>query len=274
MTDLDGRVAVITGAGGGIGRATALSFTRAGARLCLFDRDGASLEQTADECRSAGAEVATAVVDQTDQGAVEAGVRIAESKYEKIDVLFANAGYGKFAPFLDQSEKEWRRHVDVNLTGTFFICQAVARSMVSKRQGGAIIVNASSGATQYTDLLSAYCSTKAALGMLVLGMASELGAHRIRVNAVLPGVIETPMTAPMLSSGTGQTAAILAATPLGRLGRPEDIAAAVLYLASEQASYVTGHSIAIDGGQTIHGYPQWYVTDYGAPNNSTWTPQP
>jgi NAD(P)-dependent dehydrogenase (short-subunit alcohol dehydrogenase family) len=176
-------------------------------------------------------------------------------------VLFANAGYGKFAHLLSQSLDEWRRHVDVNLTGTFLICKCVANAMVGRREGGAIIINCSSGAIQYTDLLGAYCATKSALLMLARGLASELGPYRIRVNAVLPGVIETGMTAPMLQGG-GHRSALVRATPVGRLGLPDDVAAAVDYLASPDAAFVTGIGVPVDGGQTLHGQPQWFAADY------------
>jgi NAD(P)-dependent dehydrogenase (short-subunit alcohol dehydrogenase family) len=142
--------------------------------------------------------------------------------------------------------------------------------MVARQRGGSIIVNCSSGATQYTDLLGAYCCTKAALWMLVRGLASELGGHGIRVNAVLPGVIETGMTSPMLSGPDDHRSALLRATPAGRLGAPDDIAAAVAYLASNEAGFVTGIAIPVDGGQTLHGQPQWYTTDYREGTTGQW----
>ena len=123
---------------------------------------------------------------------------------------------------------------------------------------------ASSGATQYTNLLSAYCVTKAALAMLVQAMASELGAFDIRVNGVLPGVIETGMTLPTLNNNAEQRQYMVRETPAGRLGRPDDVAAAVEYLMSSSAGFVTGQCLAVDGGQTLLGQPQWYRTDFSA----------
>jgi NAD(P)-dependent dehydrogenase (short-subunit alcohol dehydrogenase family) len=263
-------IVVITGAGGDIGATTARTFAASGHSLALFDRKASLLDDVAADCNALGAEVSTHGVDQTDPEAVAAGISAVVERFGTIDVLFANAGYGKFATFLDQPLAEWRRHVDINLTGTFLVCQQVARVMATGRRGGSIIVNASSGAVQYTDLLGAYCATKSALAMLVQAMASELGAYQIRVNAVLPGVIQTGMTAPMLGSNDGQAASLMRSTPLGRLGAPADIARTVQFLASDGAGYITGQSIGVDGGQTILGQPQWYVSDRRQAFSSEW----
>jgi len=268
---MNGTRVVVTGAAGDIGAAVARRLAEGGASVALFDRREDLLEATAEQCRAAGATVVTAAVDQTDPAAVEAGFAKVVAELGGVDVVFANAGYGKFAPFVEQDEKHWTRHVDVNLNGTFRICQRAAQQMIEQGTGGAIVVNASSGATQYTNLLSAYCVTKAALAMMVQAMAAELGVRGIRVNGVLPGVIETGMTAPMLGSAESQRDYLQRETPLGRLGRPEDIAAAVEYLASPGASFVTGHCIAVDGGQTVLGQPQWYLTDFTRGGDAQWT---
>jgi NAD(P)-dependent dehydrogenase (short-subunit alcohol dehydrogenase family) len=269
----DSRTYIITGAAGDIGATTARRFARQpGAKLALFDRRLDLLSKTEQSCRELGAEVISRAVDQTKPEVVEAEIADVVAAFGGIDVLFANAGYGKFAPLLSQPLDEWRRHIDVNLTGTFLVCKAVANAMVARELGGSIVVNCSSGATQYSDLLGAYCATKSALWMLVQGLASELGAHRIRVNAVLPGVIETGMTAPMLQGGSDHRAALSRKTPLGRIGAAEDVAAAVEYLSSADASYLTGIAIPIDGGQTLHGQPQWYATDYSKSHQDQWEP--
>jgi NAD(P)-dependent dehydrogenase (short-subunit alcohol dehydrogenase family) len=269
MTRFENKVCLVTGAGGDIGRATAIQFAAEGAIVALFDIQLGLLEETAARIREVGKEPRCYEVDQTSREAVEAGVAQAIGELGHIDVLFANAGYARFSSFLETSQRNWTRHIDVNLTGTFNVCQVVARHMVAHRTGGAIVVTASSGATQYSDYLPAYCAAKAAVRMLAIGMASELGAHRIRVNAVLPGAVETAMTAPALADDRHRQF-LLADTPVGRLGEPSDVARAVAFLASDDASYITGESVMVDGGQTIHGHPQWFRTDYRKPHQDVW----
>jgi NAD(P)-dependent dehydrogenase (short-subunit alcohol dehydrogenase family) len=272
MTRFHDRTVLVTGAAGDIGQATAVRLASEGARVAVADRRVDLLDDTVRLCAEQGATPFAFAMDQTDLDAVHAGVAAVEDAVGPLDGLFANAGYGKFATFLEQPWKEWKRHVDVNLSGTFAVTQAVARSMVARRSGGAIVINASSGAIQHTDLLSAYCATKAGLEMLAKGMASELGSHRIRVNTVMPGVIETGMTGPMLHGpdGDAHRDLLLADTPLGRLGEPQDIAALAAFLLSDDASFITGASVAIDGGQTILGHPRWYTTDHRAEHQELW----
>lgn len=270
MNRFEHRTVLVTGAGGDIGAAAALRFATEGAQVALFDRDPSLLADISRRCEDAGATITTAVVDQTSRDAVDAGIAHVLDIFGRIDVLFANAGYGKMSRFLETSAREWDRHVAVNLTGTFNVCQSVAVKMVEASRGGAIVLNASSGAAQHSDLLSAYCSTKAALRMLMIGMASELGMHRIRVNAVMPGVIETRMTSPMLLNNPKHREVLVAETPSGRLGSVEDVASIVAYLASDEAAFITGHAVMVDGGQTIHGHPRWFRADYTMPYEENW----
>lgn len=262
-------VSVVTGAGGDIGAATAIRLAREGSNIALFDRKRGLTESTADAVRKEGVEVECYGVDQTDRDQVDSATAAVVERFGSIDVLFANAGYGQFGLFLEMTERQWSRHVDVNLSGTFHLCQSVARHMVAARGGGSIIVNASSGAVQHADQLSAYCTTKSGLRMLATGMASELGSHRIRVNSVMPGVIETGMTAPMLAGGAHRDV-ILAETPVGRLGTAEDVAALVCFLASHDAAYITGESVLVDGGSIIHGHPRWFRNDYRNAHVEDW----
>lgn len=264
-----GKTVLVTGAGGDIGAATARRMAAEGASVVLFDRKEELLEETRAACEQTGATVLVLGVDQTDRARVDEAVAQAWTRLGRIDALFANAGYGHFSPFLAISQRDWHRHVDVNLTGTFDVCQAVALRMAEDRGGGSIVVNASSGAVTHCDQLSAYCATKAALRMLVMGMAAELGTHRIRVNAVMPGVVESGMTAPMLRDPRHRDV-LLAETPVGRLGVADDIATLVCFLSSDEAGYITGESVLIDGGQTIHGHPRWFRVDYRQAHEENW----
>ena len=261
---------LITGAAGGIGRAAARQFCREGASVALVDRDADGLGEIAEECRELGApQVLELELNQTDASAVAEAIETVWTELGRADALFANAGYGKLAPFLEVSARDWQRHVDVNVTGTFSVCQEAARRMAEDRGGGSIVINASSGAEVYADQLSAYCVTKAATRMLAIAMASELGVHRVRVNAVMPGVIETGMTAPMLADDRHREV-LTAETPVGRLGKPEDVAKLVCFLASDDAEYMTGAALMIDGGQTIHGHPRWFRLDYRDAHEERW----
>lgn len=264
-----GKRVLITGAGGGIGSAAALTLAAEGADLALLDRKVDLLTEIAGNCERLGAKVIALGVDQTSADEVEAGVAEACSQWDRIDGLFANAGYGQFAPFTETSLRNWQRHIDVNLNGTFYLCKAVSDRMRAAREGGSIVLNASSGATTYSDQLFAYCVSKAGVRMMANGMAAELGIHRIRVNSILPGVVESPMTSQMLADPRHRDV-LVSETPIGRLGEPQDIADLVAFLLSDQSSFITGAAIAIDGGQTLHGHPRWYRLDYSTPFTDNW----
>jgi len=266
-------VALITGAAGDIGQATAVAFARRGYDIAVFDRLKELLAETVLLCEAEGATVHAAAVNQTDFETVRQGIADVVTALGRIDVLFANAGYGKMAELVNEPIKEWQRHVDVNLNGTYYVAREAANAMISQGDGGAIVLNASSGASQYSDLLGAYCITKAGVKMLSVGLASELGTHRIRVNSIEPGVVETGMTAPMLHGENGENhrEVLGVNTPVGRLGSPDDVAELVTFLASnESAGFITGVSVPIDGGQVIHGHPQWFATDYRNTGKPKW----
>lgn len=267
---MENSTVIVTGAGGELGHAIALRFARDGHPVALFDRTDEGLAAAADELLEAGApRVGVYAADQSDRAAVDRAVACARSEIGPIGILVANAGYARLAAFLDMPEKTWARHVDVNLNGTFHTCQSVARTMAEERAGGSIVVVSSCLAVFHSDQVGAYTATKAALLMLTRTMAAELGVHGIRANAVLPGVIETGMTRPMLAE-EGRCAALLAETPAGRIGRPEDVAEAVHFLAGSNAGFITGASLLVDGGQSIYGQPQWIRQDRTIPHEPSW----
>lgn len=261
---------VVTGAAGDLGRSIAISLMSQGHHVSALDRNSDALIAASEEWTLAGVgeRFTTYTVDQTDRAHVEATVAQAAST-RGIRGLVANAGYVKFGGFLDMPASVWNRHVEVNLTGTFHMCQVAAQHMAESRRGGWITVISSNLALAHADQTAAYCVTKGALLTMVRSAAAELGIHRIRVNALLPGVVETSMTKFMLDASHVRDG-LLADTPLGRLGDHDDVSEAVLFLASDQASWITGASLLVDGGQSIYGAPAWMRQDRRTPHEPAW----
>jgi len=267
--DLKGKIALVTGGGRGLGQATAIELARCGAQVAIADRKAEIAEETAARCNEAGKAAKAFVFDQANGASVEQCVEEVTAHYGQIDLLFANAGTGKFVPFAEMEKRDWDFVIQVNLNGTFYVCQEVVKRMIARGKGGKIVLTASSGARVIADQLSAYCASKAAVEMLMKHMAAELGNYRINVNAILPGVVETGMTTPMLREEKWRRM-LQRETPVGRWGRPEDVAKLVAFLLSDDAGYINGEGIMIDGGSTLHGAPRWYATDYTKPNVCDW----
>ncbi len=270
MSAFSGKTALITGAAGDIGAAAAVAFARAGAQVVITDRRADALSAVAGELSEAGVQVMAHACDQTEPEDVGALFEAIRGRFGRLDAAFVNAGYGRYGALIDLPYDQWRRHVDVNLNGGFLMAQGAARLMRDGGGGGAIVMNASTAATDICDMLGAYAASKSGVRMLAKSLASELGVWRIRVNLVLPGIIETAMTKSLIDDPAVRADA-LANTPVGRLGKPEDIAGMAVFLCSEEAGYLTGAEILIDGGQTLHGYPRWFSADY-AKAGGEWTP--
>ncbi|TAJ70151.1 MAG: SDR family oxidoreductase [Phenylobacterium sp.] len=266
---MSNRTVLVTGAAGDIGAAAAARFARDGDRVVVTDRRREDLDRVAAALREAGVEVLAHACDQTDPEAV-AGLFSAVEAFGPLRAAFVNAGYGRYGTLIDMSFEQWRRHIDVNLNGGFLMAQGAAQQMAKAGEGGAIVINASTAASHVCDLLGAYAASKAGLSMLARTLASELGVHRIRVNLILPGVIETTMTRSLLDDPATR-ADVLSETPVGRLGQPEDVARLVAFLCSDEAGFITGAEVLVDGGQTIHGYPRWFRADYARPG-AEWRP--
>lgn len=261
----ENKVVMVTGAAGDIGKAAALAFARAGASLALTDRREDVLKLSADEVRATGSRAESFACDQTDPAQVGAMFADVSKLFGRLDVLVACAGYGRYGLLLDLDYSEWRRHIDINLTGSFLVAQGAARLMST---GGSIVFIASTAAAHVADMFGAYSAAKSGLRMLSRTFAAELGSKRIRVNLLMPGVIETGMTKGILADVTVRED-LMSETPAGRIGSPDDVAGLAAFLCSDEAGYVTGAEILIDGGQTLHGYPRWFSTDYSK-SDSAW----
>lgn len=265
----DDRVALVTGAAGAIGAATARRIAEEGGSVILADVDREGVDRAAERLRAEGLCAVAARVDQGQPDDVERLFADVVASFDRLDVCFANAGVGGKTPFLDLPLADWRRFIDINLTGTFLVCQAAARRMIQCGNGGALVLTSSSGGMFPGALASAYCVAKAGVSMLARAVAPELGSYRIRINSILPGTIETGMMAKLLSFDRVRDA-IESETPLGRIGTPEDVAAAVAFLSSDDAAYVTGTTLLIDGGQTVNGSPRWFSTDHRRKDHPVW----
>ena len=244
---LKDRVAIITGAGSGNGRGIALRFSEEGARIVAADVDSESAQETANLVEDAGGEAFAVRVDVSRREQVSAMVEAAAEQFGGIDILVNNAGVETLVPLLDLEESEWDRIVDTNLKGAFLCGQIAARAMVSAQASGAIVNIASINAKIALAGQAHYTSSKGGLIMLTKSMALDLAPHGIRVNAIGPGVIETRMTERSLSDPE-RRAMLLSKVPLGRVGQPRDVANAALFLASDEASYITGTTLYVDGG--------------------------
>ncbi len=238
------RTALITGASRGIGRACALALAGAGARVALAARNIAQLEQLAEEIRAGGGEAIAVMLDLASAGSIKAAAAEAAKEFGPLHILVNNAGVTKDNLALRMKKEDWDSVIATNLTGAFLMCQQMLQGMMRERWGR--IVNISSVVGEMGNAGQAnYAASKAGLIGLTKSLAQEMGSRNITVNAVAPGFIETEMTQGLSQELKDK---MLANIPLKRVGRPEDVAAAVAFLASEQAGYITGHVLDVNGG--------------------------
>jgi 3-oxoacyl-[acyl-carrier protein] reductase len=247
VLSLTGRVAVVTGAGRGIGAATARLLAQAGAQVALVDRDAAGVTQTVEQIGVAGGEALHFTNDVTDSFAVERTFDRVAEEWGRLDVLVNNAGTLREAPLEDLTDDDFRDTLDVNLRAAMVCARAALPHML--RQGRGRILSAASGSTRLgSQGLTAYAAAKAGIVGMTRTWARELGRYKIRVNAVAPGYVKTEILSTMPQKILD---AMVEHTPLGRIGSTEDVANAYLWLASDQASFVTGHCLSVDGGVVV-----------------------
>jgi NAD(P)-dependent dehydrogenase (short-subunit alcohol dehydrogenase family) len=248
--DLAGKVAIVTGAGRGIGYHTALALAKYGADLVICGRTISELEKTKGEIEKLGRRALVKRMDVTKIPEIYAVTEESTKAFGHIDILINNAGLNIPQWAVDVTEELWDKIIDTNLKGFFFCAQAVGKVMIQQKRGKIINVSSQSGCVGLPQR-AAYCSSKGGVNLLTKVLAIEWAKYNINVNAIAPTFIETPGSKPIIEK-EGFLEYILANIPLGRVGRPEDVVGAVIYLASDVSNMVTGHVLLIDGGWTAH----------------------
>ncbi|HTZ38152.1 MAG TPA: SDR family oxidoreductase [Stellaceae bacterium] len=247
----DRRAALVTGASYGIGAATAIGLAQDGFDVAVTDLRADDLAATVAAVESAGARAVPLALDLRDQASVEACFARARAALGRLDLLVNNAGIPMTRPAVEITRAEWDAALAVNLTGTFFMCQQMGRHLIGAGRPGSIVSLASTHGTVGFPNVIGYGVAKAGISHMTRILAIEWAPHRIRVNAIAPGTTETPSRAPILAD-PARRETMLKRIPLGRFGDAEEMAAAIRYLASPQASYITGQILLLDGGLTAY----------------------
>lgn len=247
---LDGQVALVTGAAGGLGRAIALAYAQHGARLVLSDREGGGLYEVAAQCEASGTAVHTLAADLAEPAQVQRLAEQAQAAFGRIDLLVCNAGMqGPAGPLLDVPAEYWARVFQVNLASAHALCAALVPAM-GARGHGRVVLLASIAALRGNGAIGLYGLSKAALAQMARNLAVEWGPRGVCVNAIAPGLIRTPLADGLLANAAFM-ARRLAATPLRRVGEPHEVAGAAVMLASAAGGFITGQTLVVDGGTLI-----------------------
>jgi NAD(P)-dependent dehydrogenase (short-subunit alcohol dehydrogenase family) len=251
---LHGKVALITGAASGIGLATAEQFCREGAAVLLADTQADLAEQAADRLRHDGCPAVARPTDVARTEQVCAAVEAAVREFGRLDVLFANAGIGYSGDLLHTTDEDWDQVMAVNARGVFICCREAVRQMLAQQPaGGSVVINGSISGLAGIPAQAPYAPSKGAVVQLTRQLAVEYAARGVRVNCVCPGTVDTPVLRrgmEMSGDPQGFLDMLIAGHPIGRIGRTEEVAAAVVFLASDEASFITGAILPVDGGYT------------------------
>jgi D-sorbitol dehydrogenase (acceptor) len=253
---LEGKVAIVTGAGSGMGRAISHRYANEGASVLVADMNGAAAEKVAGEIEATGGKAAPFTVDVRNQEQVRAMVGAAVSTFGGLDILVNNAGVGKIIPFLDTTEADWDFMFDVNCKGLLWCSQEAAKVMIDQGRGGKIVNLASQAGRRGEALVLAYCASKACVISMNQSIALALAPHKINVNAIAPGIVDTPFWdevdkqfAKLLNMEIGEPKrTFIQSIPLGRIEQPEDVTGAAVFLASSDSDYITQQCLNVDGG--------------------------
>jgi NAD(P)-dependent dehydrogenase (short-subunit alcohol dehydrogenase family) len=253
LFDLSGRLAVVVGGTSGIGRALALGLAEAGADVVPTGRRAELVDSVAAEIETRGRRTLRVCSDVGDKASLEALRQACLDAFGRVDILVAAAGVTKRVPTLEMDEADWQRILDTNLTGTLRACQVFGRAMVARRSGRIITIGSLSSFVGLMEV-AAYVVSKSGVAGLTRTLALEWAPYGVTVNALVPGVFKTDFNAALLESGRGQE--FLMRTPMKRFGRVEELVGAAVFLASDAASFVTGHLLAVDGGFLASGVNQ------------------
>ncbi|MBI2153982.1 MAG: 3-oxoacyl-ACP reductase FabG [Candidatus Rokubacteria bacterium] len=251
---LQGKTALVTGSSKGIGFGIARAFAREGATVVINARSGEDCQAVAAEIEKEGRRAIAIPADLSKSDEVRRLAREAEAALGgRVDILVNNAGQPRVAPSVDLAEADYRHTLDLNLTAYFLLSQEVAHGMLARRSGAIINVSSINGTIAFPQRL-AYCVSKAGVNMLTKVMAIEWASQGVRVNAIAPGYVETEMVKGLAAKGVLDRERLARRTPMGRLGLPEEVAEAAVFLASDAAGYVTGSVLTVDGGWMAYGY--------------------
>ena len=248
--NLEGKVAIVTGGAQGIGKGIVERYVKENAKVAIFDIDKDMLEATEAEMKSMGGDVITFTVDVLSKEQIFNAVNAVADKWEHIDILVNDAGICPWADFLEIPEEDWDKVMGINLKGYFLMSQAVGRIMSKQKDGGSIIHMSSVNGLAAEAQIAHYNVSKGGINMLTMSMALELAKYNIRVNAICPGFIDTRLNRSDIENEEWLKE-YLKTIPMGRVGKPSDIASAAFFLASDDSAYITGHLLVVDGGQII-----------------------
>ena len=248
--NLEGKVAIVTGGAQGIGKGIVERYVKENAKVAIFDIDKDMLEATEAEMKSIGGDVITFTVDVLSKEQIFNAVNAVADKWGHIDILVNDAGICPWADFLEIPEEDWDKVMGINLKGYFLMSQAVGRIMSKQKDGGSIIHMSSVNGLAAEAQIAHYNGSKGGINMLTMSMALELAKYNIRVNAICPGFIDTRLNRSDIENEEWLKE-YLKTIPMGRVGKPSDIASAAFFLASDDSAYITGHLLVVDGGQII-----------------------
>jgi NAD(P)-dependent dehydrogenase (short-subunit alcohol dehydrogenase family) len=250
---LANKISIITGAGSGIGRATALACAREGAALVIFDLNPETAEATVRQLKSLGRQALAVTGDVTKEADIDRLTEVTLRDFGRIDLLLNNAGVAdQIVPTLEQSVQTWERVMDIHLKGMYLCCRRIGREMVRQMEGRIVSISSVAGFVGF-PMRTAYGPAKAGIAHLTRVLAVEWAPYNIRVNAIAPGYVRTPLVENIIKEGKLEEKRLAERTPMGRLARPEEIAAAAVFLFSDDASYITGVTLPVDGGYLAYG---------------------